>query len=105
MLHHVARQCLGQRLARGLAPRRLVVARRGGFIRLRRCGLRHLLLEIAEDQFELLDRSAQLLRRGAEPFAQQLRQAQLELLVAQHLLLQPVARRLQFGRVLILASQ
>ena len=62
-------------------------------------------LEIAEDQFELLDCSAQLLRRGAEPLAQQLRQAQLELLVAQHLLLQPVARRLQFGHVLILALQ
>jgi hypothetical protein len=105
MLHHVARQRLRQRLARRLAPRRLAVVRRSRFVRLRWRGLRYLLLEITEDQFELLDRAAQLLRRGAEPLAQQPGQAQLELLVAQHLFLQSVAHRLQFGCMLILAFQ
>src|ERR1019366_5720280 len=56
-----------------------------------------LLFEIAEQQLQLLDRAAQLLRGGAEPFTQQLRQARLQLLVAQHLLLQSIARRLHLG--------
>lgn len=59
-----------------------------------------LLLEFAEQQLQLLDRATQLLRRGAEPLAQQLREAPLQLLVAQHLLPQPIARRLQFARLL-----
>ncbi len=65
MLHHIARQVLGQRLAYGLAP----LLRGGGFIRLWRRCFRHLLLEVAEYEFELLERTAQFLRRGAEPLA------------------------------------
>jgi hypothetical protein len=62
MLHHIARQRLGEWLAGGLAPRCRCVDRRRGFILRRRRCFSDLLLKVAEHQFELLDRAAQLLR-------------------------------------------
>ena len=91
VLHHIARQARGARLAHRLAPRCLGWRRCRGRFRRGGRGLGDLLFQIAEQQVELLDRAAQLLRGGAEPLAQQPGQAQLQLLVAQHLFLQ--ARR------------
>jgi hypothetical protein len=101
MLDHIAWQRLRQPPAGGLAPG---CFGRGshGFRRLGRGGFRDLLFQVAQHQLKLLDRAAQLLRRGAEALAQQLGQAQLQLLVAQHLLLQPSLRRRQIGRLLLL---
>ena len=69
MFHRLARQIFGKRPARRLAPSYIHWFGRGGLLRLCRRGLGDLFLEIAQDQFQLLDRGAQLLRRGTEPFA------------------------------------
>ena len=98
MLHHVARQVVGQRLACRLAAGGLCLGWRRRF-RLRRRGLGELRLEFFQRQFELLDRAAQLLRRRTEFLAQQPRQPRLQLLVAQNLLLQAGARGLQLCRL------
>ena len=103
MFHHIARQGLGQLPAGGLATR-LRGFRLGCFgFGWRR--LRQVFLEIAQQQFQLFDLTAQLLRRGAEPLTQQAGEALLQLLVAQNLLLQPSARGGQFGRMRRLAIQ
>jgi hypothetical protein len=66
MLHHVARQVFRQRLAFRFAPPGLDfrIDRNRFRLRLRfgRRGLRDLFLEIADDQFELIDRASHLLR-------------------------------------------
>ena len=112
MLHDVARQRRRQRLAHRLATLCLGLRRRSSLIRFRRHCFRHLLLEFTKQQFELLDLAPQLLRGRAEPLAQQSRQTQFQLLVPQHLLLQPVTCRcqvshvlLQLGSMLVLAMQ
>jgi hypothetical protein len=69
VFHSRARQVFGQRPARRLAPSGIRRFGRGGLLRLRRRGFGDLLLEITQDQFQLLDGRAQLLRRGTEPFA------------------------------------
>ena len=109
MFHHVARQVFRQRLTFGSAPPRLDFRIGGRRLRLglrfRRCFLRDLLLEIADDQFELVDRASHLLRRRSEPLAQQLRQASFQLLDLNRLVLQSVARGFQLGRMVILTCQ
>jgi hypothetical protein len=69
VFHSRARQVFGQRPARRLAPSGIRRFGRGGLLRLRRRGFGDLLLEIAQDQFQLLDCRAKLLRGGTEPFS------------------------------------
>jgi hypothetical protein len=69
LFHSRARQVFRKRPARWLAPHGIRRFGRSGLLRLRRRGLGDLFLKIAQDQFQLLDCRAQLLRRGTEPFA------------------------------------
>lgn len=69
MFHGRARQAFGKRPARRLTPHGIRRFGRSGLLLLRRRGLGDLLLKVAQDQFQLLDRGAQLLRRGTEPFS------------------------------------
>jgi hypothetical protein len=68
VFHCRAQQDFGQRPAGRLAPSGIRRFERGGLLKLRRRGFADLLLEIAQDQFQLFDCRARLLRRRTEPF-------------------------------------
>jgi len=108
MFHDVARKVVRRRFAFRLPPWPALGFRlrcRWAGLWSRGRGLRLVLLEIAEDQMQLIDRISQLLRRRSEPLPQQLRQPGLQWFDFESLVYQSVPRGFEFGRVCFLARQ